>query len=79
METRGPRILSRDFSPGFSVNNMYKDLLAVMKLADECGVCVPAASISLEILRSARTHGKGDMDSCSVVTVLENMADVRVS
>jgi len=37
METRGPRILSRDFSPGFSVNNMYKDLLAVMKLWPMCG------------------------------------------
>jgi len=74
METRGPRIVSRDFSPGFAVNNMYKDLSSAMKLADECGVSIPAASVSLEILRSAKTHGKGELDSCSVVTVLEQMA-----
>jgi 3-hydroxyisobutyrate dehydrogenase-like beta-hydroxyacid dehydrogenase len=78
METRGPRIIRRDFSPGFSINNMYKDLSSVMRLADECGVSIPAASVSLEILRSAKTHGMGDLDSCSVVTVLERLANTEV-
>ena len=78
METRGPKILRREFAAGFAVNNMYKDLSSVMKLADECGVSIPAASVSLEVLRSAKTHGKGDLDSCSVVTVLEQLANTEV-
>jgi 3-hydroxyisobutyrate dehydrogenase-like beta-hydroxyacid dehydrogenase len=49
-----------------------------MKLADECGVSLPATSVSLEILRAVKTQGKGDLDSCSVVTVLEEMARTQV-
>jgi len=79
METRGPRMIHRDFAPGFSTNNMYKDLSSVMKLADTCGVSLPTASISLEILRSAKTRGMGDQDSCSVLQILEQVAGTRVA
>jgi 3-hydroxyisobutyrate dehydrogenase-like beta-hydroxyacid dehydrogenase len=78
METRGPRMVQRDFSPHFSVNNMYKDLSNVAKLADECGVSLPVAGAAREILRAAKSQGKGDLDSCAVMTVLEAMANTTV-
>jgi len=78
METRGPRMIQRDFSPHFSVNNMYKDLSTALKLAEDFGVSLPATSISREILRAAKSQGKGDMDSCVVITVLEVMAGTVV-
>ena len=78
METRGPRMVRRDFTPHFSASNMYKDLSTALKLAEECGVSLPAASISREILRAAKSQGKGDQDSCVVMTVLEAMADTVV-
>ncbi|MBI2001620.1 MAG: NAD(P)-dependent oxidoreductase [candidate division NC10 bacterium] len=78
METRGPRMVRRDFTPHFSANNMYKDLSTALKLAEECDVSLPAASISREILRAARSQGKGDQDSCVVLTVLEAMANTIV-
>ena len=78
METRGPRMVKRDFSPHFSTNNMYKDLSNVLKLAEECGVSLPVASAAREILRVVKTQGKGDLDSCAVMTVLEGMANVVV-
>ncbi|MBI4839773.1 MAG: NAD(P)-dependent oxidoreductase [candidate division NC10 bacterium] len=78
METRGPRMVRRDFTPHFSANNMYKDLSTALKLAEECGVSLPAVSISREILRAARSQGKGDQDSCIVLTVLEAMANTIV-
>ncbi len=74
METRGPRMLRHDFTPHFSVNNMYKDLSNVVRLADECGVALPVASAAREILRAAKARGKGDLDSGAVVTVLEALA-----
>jgi 3-hydroxyisobutyrate dehydrogenase-like beta-hydroxyacid dehydrogenase len=76
METRGPRMARREFSPHFSTNNMYKDLSSVMKLAEEAGVSLPAASISTEMLRAAKSQGKGDLDSCVVMTVLEGLANI---
>jgi len=78
METRGPRMVRRDFAAGFSINNMYKDLSSVMKLADECGVSLPATAITWDILRAAKTQGKGALDSCCVMTVLEALAQTEV-
>ena len=78
MEIRGPRMVQRDFAPHFSVNNMYKDLSNVMRLAEECGVSLPVASAAREVLRAAKSQGKGDLDSCVVMTVLETMANTIV-
>jgi 2-hydroxy-3-oxopropionate reductase len=75
METRGPRMIQHDFSPHFSVNNMHKDLSGALKLAEEVGASLPATSISREMLRAAKSQGKGDMDSCVVITVIEALAN----
>jgi 3-hydroxyisobutyrate dehydrogenase-like beta-hydroxyacid dehydrogenase len=77
METRGPRMARHEFSPHFSTNNMYKDLSGVMKLAEEAGVSLPATSISVEMLRAVKSRGKGDLDSCVVMTVLEDLANIK--
>jgi len=78
METRGPRMVKRDFTSHFSANNMYKDLSTALKLAEECGVSLPVASAAREILRAAKSQGKGDLDACVVMTVLEAMANTVV-
>ncbi len=78
METRGPRMVKRDFSPHFSVNNMYKDLSNVVRLAEECGVSLPVTGAAREILRAAKSQGKGELDSAAVMTVLEALAGTTV-
>ena len=78
METRGGRMIQHDFSPHFSANNMYKDLFQALKLADEVGAFLPAAGVSLEMLRAVKNQGKGDLDSASVVTVIEAMANTVI-
>ena len=78
METRGPRMVRRDFTPHFSANNMYKDLSTALTLAEECGVSLPVAGAAREILRAVKSQGKGDLDSCVVMTVLEGMANTLV-
>ena len=78
METRAARMIKHDFSPHFSTNNMYKDLSSAIKLAEEVGVSLPATGIAREMLRAAKSQGKGDMDSCSVMTVIEALANTIV-
>jgi 3-hydroxyisobutyrate dehydrogenase-like beta-hydroxyacid dehydrogenase len=78
METRGSRMIGHDFSPHFSANNMYKDLSTALMLAEEVGAFLPAASISREILRAVKNQGNGDLDSASVMTIIETMANVEV-
>lgn len=78
METRGMRMIRHDFSPHFSADNMYKDLSSALVLAEKVGVCLPAASISREMLRAVKIQGDGGMDSASVVTVIEKLANTVV-
>jgi 3-hydroxyisobutyrate dehydrogenase-like beta-hydroxyacid dehydrogenase len=78
METRGRRMITHDFSPHFSANNMYKDLSTALKLADEVGASLPATSIAREMLRAVKSQGKGELDSCAVLTVIEALANTVV-
>jgi 3-hydroxyisobutyrate dehydrogenase-like beta-hydroxyacid dehydrogenase len=71
-------MIKRNFEAGFSTDNMYKDLTSVIDMAAEYGVSLPATTISWDILRSTKTRGLGAMDSCSVMTVLEELAQVTV-
>ena len=78
METRGPRMIERNFAPGFSTDNMYKDLSSAIDLADQCGVSMPTATIAWDMLRAAKARGLGSQDSCCVMTILEDLAQTRV-
>lgn len=55
-----------------------KDLSTALKLAEEYGVSLPVGSAAREILRAVKSQGKGDLDSCVVLTVLEAMANTVV-
>jgi len=79
METRGARMIQHDFSPHFSASNMYKDLSTALRLAEEVGASLPATSIAREMLRAVKSQGRGDLDSCAVLTVLEGLANTVVA
>jgi len=76
METRGLRMIKHEFAPGFSLNNMYKDLSTAIKLADEVGAVLPTGSITREIVKAAKNRGKGEMEVAVVITVLEELANI---
>ena len=79
MATRGPRMIKRNFfPPHFSANNMDKDLTGAIRLAEKYGVSLPTVSAAREVLRAVKSQGNGHIDSSSVVTVLEAMADTKV-
>jgi len=78
MQSRGPRILARDFTPRSSVNTQYKDLTNAIRLAEQAKVPLPVTTAVREVFQAARAKGLGDLDSAAVVTVLESLADVMV-
>ncbi|HTH99583.1 MAG TPA: NAD(P)-dependent oxidoreductase [Acidisoma sp.] len=74
METRGARMISGDFTPHFSTDNMHKDLATAVSLADRLGAATPVAGAALHVLRAARAQGKGSLDSAVVYQVLEQLS-----
>ena len=77
METRGQRMVEKDFSAHFSANNMYKDLSSAVELADELKATLPVANLSKEFLKPVLAQGKGDLDSCIVIEILEGLAAIK--
>lgn len=78
MQSRGPRILARDFEARSSINTQHKDLTNAIRLAEQAQVPLPVTSVVREMFQAARAKGLGHLDTAAVVTVLEGLADVTV-
>jgi 2-hydroxy-3-oxopropionate reductase len=74
METRGARMISGDFSPHFTADNMHKDLSTALRLAASLGAVAPVGAAALEMLQAARAQGKGGMDSAIVYDVVARLS-----
>jgi 3-hydroxyisobutyrate dehydrogenase-like beta-hydroxyacid dehydrogenase len=77
-EYLGPRVLSGDFSPTFSLNLAIKDIGLAMKTADELKVPLPMGGLCYQLARSESARGKAALDAAAIVTGYEEMAGVRV-
>ena len=57
LDTLGPKILKGDFSPGFMVKHMQKDLRLAGDLAAETGTSIPTTSLIAQLYRSVQADG----------------------
>jgi 2-hydroxy-3-oxopropionate reductase len=78
METRGPRIVQRDFAARFSLANQCKDLKNALAMAHDLAAPVPSVEGVQEVYQTALAQGKGALDGSIIVTVLEEQAGVTV-
>jgi 3-hydroxyisobutyrate dehydrogenase-like beta-hydroxyacid dehydrogenase len=77
---RIPRaIVPRDFQPGFKVQLMNKDLDTFNTIAKELHVPVSFANVAQRYQQAALAAGLGDMDTSVVMTIIEQLAAVKVS
>ena len=57
LETLGPKILEGDFSPGFMVQHMQKDLRLASELGEKTGTSLPTSNLIAQIYRSVQADG----------------------
>ncbi len=74
----GPRIIKRDFRPGFMVDLMSKDLRLVMEAADDIKSVLPATALVRQMFKSLQSDGEGRSGTQSLVKVAERLAGVEV-
>jgi 3-hydroxyisobutyrate dehydrogenase len=77
-ETRVPRILKRDFSPGGTVDISFKDQELETAFAKQLGVPVLLANVTQQVYQMARVAGLNKEDGSAVVKVYERLAGVKV-
>jgi 2-hydroxy-3-oxopropionate reductase len=79
LELRAPNMLGGTFDPGFRVRLHLKDLKNALELAREVGVVLPATVEVEQLMQRMRIAGRGDYDHSGLITVLEDLAEIRVA
>jgi 3-hydroxyisobutyrate dehydrogenase len=72
----GPKMIARDFAPGFMIDLMQKDLRLVMHAAHESGVCLPATSLVHHLFTAAQAAGHGPSGTQALFTVLQRLSQL---
>jgi 2-hydroxy-3-oxopropionate reductase len=78
MELHGPKMLARDWGPGFTLRLQEKDLRLVQAAADELEMPLPATGIVHQLIRSLSAKGKGELGTQALVLAMEELAQCEV-
>ncbi len=77
MSNLAPKILERDFSPGFMIKLQQKDLRLVLEAAQEMKVSLPGTALVNQLFQSVEGLGLGDEGTQALVKALESLAHVE--
>ena len=73
-----PRIIKRDFQPGFMIDLMQKDLKLVMESAEAAKIPLPTTSLVHQMYYSLQSAGEGKSGTQALVKALEHLTGVQV-
>ena len=75
---RGPQMIVRDWSPGFTIDLQQTDLRLVLESADSLGMPLPGTALVFQLYRALQTRGLGDEGNHALVKALEEMSGVKL-
>lgn len=73
LDSKKTPISQEDYTTAFSVENMAKDVNICVKLAQECGVCMPGEENAKRVYDAALKAGYGKEDFCATVKVVRDL------
>jgi len=77
LENLGPRILDRDFRPGFMIDLVQKDLNLILEAADAMKMPLPVTSFIHQMYYVLQCSGEGTSGTQALVKVMERLAGVE--
>lgn len=78
MNAKIPKILQRDFRPGFKIRLHYKDLKNALEAARDLKTPLPLTALAQQILCALVNDGKGEADHSAIINFVERLANVEV-
>lgn len=78
LSNRGPQMIARDWSPGFTIDLQQKDLRIALEAADHYGVPMPGVALVFQLYRALQERGLGGEGNHALVRALEEMAGKRL-
>lgn len=70
----GPKMLDRDFRPGFKVRHLKKDLRIVTEVCEKLSLPTFGTTIVHQLLEAAENQGLGESGTPALIMALENSA-----
>ncbi|HEX3147058.1 MAG TPA: NAD(P)-dependent oxidoreductase [Gemmataceae bacterium] len=77
LEVLGPRMLRRDFEPGFYVEHFIKDLGIALAEAEKMNLCLPGLALAKQLYEGVRAQGFGRKGTQALLLALEHMSNVK--
>ena len=74
----GPKMLDRDFKPGFKIQHLKKDLRIVSEVCESLSLPCLGSSLVHELLKAVETQGLGGSGTPAFVVALEQLAGHEV-
>ena len=69
MDRKGPKMITKDFSPEARLAQHRKDVGLILRMAECCSAEVPLSKLHAQLLDSAISSGWGDLDNSAVVEI----------
>jgi len=73
----GPRIVKRDFAPGFYVEHFIKDMGIALAEARRMKLSLPGLALAEQLYQSVRAHGHSRSGTQALMIALEKMSAIK--
>ncbi len=73
----GPRIIDRNFEPGFFVEHFIKDMGIALDEAKRMGLCLPGLALANQLYLAVQAQGWGKKGTHALMLALEQLANVN--
>jgi 3-hydroxyisobutyrate dehydrogenase len=77
LDNLAPRILNRNFDPGFYVDHFVKDMGIALDEARRMGVSLPGLALVNQLYLSAKANGHGRSGTHALMLALEQMSGIE--
>jgi 3-hydroxyisobutyrate dehydrogenase len=72
----GPRIINRNFEPGFFVEHFIKDMGIALDEAKRMGICLPGLALAHQLYLAVQAQGYGRKGTHALMLALERISNV---
>jgi len=76
LANQGPKMIARDFAPGFLIRLQQKDLRLVLSTAEELGLPLPGTALVQQLFRALEASGEAGLGTQALIKAIERLAAI---
>ena len=77
LQNLGPRVIARNFEPGFFVEHFIKDMKIALDEAERMNLALPGLALAKQLYEAVRAQGYGRKGTHALILALESMSAIK--